>query len=489
VSGHLPQGFLLGVDAGQTATKAVLFDLAGRPVAVGSTRCPTVNPHPRWVERDMDDVWTAAADAIRQCTVDAPGPILAVGVVGHNDGMYAVDAAGRPVRPGITAMDSRAYGEVDRWRPVFDEVLALTGQVPFEASPAALAAHLLRHEPDVMASARWLLFCKDWLRLRLTGEVATDRTEACASFCDVRTGEYSDRALDLLGLSELRDKLPPIRGCDEVVGTVTAEAAARTGLAAGTPVVGGAHDVDGAAIGDGVLHAGQLSLVAGTFSINQVISDSVSTDIRWQARGFLTPGRWLNMSTSPASATNLDWLLRTVTGPVPHDEIDAEILAVSADPSDVVFHPFLYGSPHGPGATASFLGLRGWHSRGHLLRALYEGVVCNHRTHVAALREAFPMASVARLSGGGARSSVWPQMFADGLGVDIEITDTAEAGARGAAVLGGLGVGVWPDLAAAVADTVRVDRRFPVDPVGAQRFDDIYGRYLDLVRALNPADR
>ncbi|HEY0498050.1 MAG TPA: FGGY-family carbohydrate kinase [Kutzneria sp.] len=480
-------GYLLGVDAGQTATKAVLFDLAGHAVAVGSTRCPTVNPRPRWVERDMDDVWAAAADAIRQCAVDAPGPILAVGIVGHNDGLYLVDDAGRPVRAGITAMDSRACEEVDRWRPLFDELLALTGLVPFEGAPAALAAHLLRHEPSIMDSARWLLFCKDWLRLRLTGEIATDRTEACASFCDVRTGEYSDRALELLGLSGLRDKLPPIRGCSEVVGAVTPEAAERTGLTVGTPVVVGAHDVDGAAIGDGVLHAGQLSLMAGTFSINQVISDSVSTDTRWQARGFLTAGRWLNMSTSPASATNLDWLLRTVTGPIPHDEIDAEIRAVAGDPSDIVFHPFLYGSPHGPGASASFLGLRGWHSRGHLLRALYEGVVCNHRTHVEALREAFPTGPVARLSGGGSRSSVWPQLFADGLGVDIEITDTTEAGARGAAVLAGLGIGVWPDLEAAVVDTVRVDRRFTRDPLGAQRFDDIYARYRQSVQALGAA--
>jgi L-xylulokinase len=480
-------GYLLGVDAGQTATKAVLFDLAGHAVAVGSTRCPTVNPRPRWVERDMADVWAAAADAIHQCTVDAPGPILAVGIVGHNDGLYLVDDAGRPVRAGITAMDSRACEEVDRWRPLFDELLALTGLVPFEGAPAALAAHLLRHEPSIMDSARWLLFCKDWLRLRLTGEIATDRTEACASFCDVRTGEYSDRALELLGLSGLRDKLPPIRGCSEVVGAVTPEAAERTGLTVGTPVVVGAHDVDGAAIGDGVLHAGQLSLMAGTFSINQVISDSVSTDTRWQARGFLTAGRWLNMSTSPASATNLDWLLRTVTGPIPHDEIDAEIRAVAGDPSDIVFHPFLYGSPHGPGASASFLGLRGWHSRGHLLRALYEGVVCNHRTHVEALREAFPTGPVARLSGGGSRSSVWPQLFADGLGVDIEITDTTEAGARGAAVLAGLGIGVWSDLEDAVADTVRFDRRFTHDPLGAQRFDDIYARYRQSVQALGAA--
>jgi L-xylulokinase len=477
-------GYLLGVDAGQTATKAVLFDLAGQAVAVGSTRCPTVNPHPRWVERDMDDVWTAAADAIQQCIADAPGPILAVGIVGHNDGLYLVGANGKPVRAGITAMDSRAHEEVERWRPQFDELLALTGLVPFEGAPSALAAYLLRHEPSVMDSARWLLFCKDWLRLRLTGEIATDRTEACASFCDVRTGEYSDRALELLGLSGLRDKLPPIRGCSDVVGTVTPEAAERTGLAVGTPVVVGAHDVDGAAIGDGILHAGQLSLMAGTFSINQVISDAVSTNIRWQARGFLTPGRWLNMSTSPASATNLDWLLRTVTGPIPHDEIDAEIQAVAADPSDIVFHPFLYGSPHGPGASASFLGLRGWHSRGHVLRALYEGVVCNHRTHVEALRSSFPTGPVARLSGGGSRSSVWPQLFADGLGVDIEITDTTEAGARGAAVLAGLGIGTWPDLDTAVANTVRVNRRFTHDPLAAQRFDDIYSRYQQSVQAL-----
>ncbi|GAA0630539.1 FGGY-family carbohydrate kinase [Kutzneria viridogrisea] len=482
-------GYLLGVDAGQTATKAVLFDLTGRAVAVGAARCPTVSPRPRWVERDLNEVWRAAGEAIRGCLGEIdPGQVLAVAVVGHNDGLYAVDAAGEPVRPGITAMDSRAHQEVQRWRTagIFEELLALTGQVPFEASPSALLAHLSAHEPQVLESARWLLFCKDWLRLRLTGEIATDRTEASASFCEVRSGQYSERALELFGLNGIRDKLPPIRGCAEVVGEVTAEAAGFTGLRAGTPVVTGAHDVDAAAVGDGVLSAGQLSLVAGTFSINQVISDAVAVDPRWQARAFLLPGRWLNMSTSPASATNLDWLLRTVIGPVPHEQIDAEIGEVLAERSDVVFHPFLYGSPHGPEASASFLGLRGWHTRGHLLRALYQGVVCNHRTHVGALREAFPMHGTARLSGGGARSSVWPQLFADGLGVDVEITDTEEAGARGAAVLAGIGVGVWPDLDSAVADTVRVRRRFTVDPIGAERFDSHYQRYLDLIGALTP---
>jgi L-xylulokinase len=272
----LARDLVLGVDAGHTVTKAVLFDATGRPVARGSGMPPLSTPRPHWVERDMDAVWRTAYQAVAACLAEA-GPeagrsAAAVGLAGHGDGLYAVDERGLPVRAGIVAMDTRAEAVLEEWRgtPVWSRALELSGTVPFAGSPAALLAWLARHEPKVLQQSRWLLSCKDWLRLRLTGSVATDPTDAGASFTDMRRGGYSPELLDLYGLGALAGMLPPVLACDAVSGTVTPEAAA---LTAGTPVVTGAHDVDAAALGIGGTAPGELSLIAGSFSINQVVSD------------------------------------------------------------------------------------------------------------------------------------------------------------------------------------------------------------------------
>ena len=207
--------FLLGVDAGQTVTKAVLFDALGRAVALGRVDTHVAAPRPGWRERDMAATWREAANAIAAC-LRAAGvsgrDVAAVGLCGHNDGLYAVDASGTPVRPAILATDSRARAYVTRYRRegVADRALPLTGQSPFAGSPAAVCAWLRDHEPQSLNTARWLLFAKDWLRLCLTGEAATDLTEASASFTDVSSQDYSTDALALYGLSDIAEKLPPI---------------------------------------------------------------------------------------------------------------------------------------------------------------------------------------------------------------------------------------------------------------------------------------
>jgi L-xylulokinase len=486
---------LLGVDAGQTVTKAALFDLDGRQVGLAAERAPLSTPRSRWVERDLDAVWASCAAAIRACVGGAGAEVVAVGICGHNDGAYAVDAAGRPVRPAILAMDSRAHSYVDRFQQD-DRALALTGQSPFPASPAAVYSWLRDHEPAALEATRWLLFCKDWLRYRLTGDIATDPTEASASFTDVHTQAYSPDAFALYGLADVAGKVPPIVGSAEVAGKVTAAAAAETGLAEGTPVVAGAHDVDAAALGMGAVGVGAVSMMMGTFSINQVVSDDVRLDHRWQARTFLTPGQWLNMATSPASSTNLEWFVRTLCRDAfergraegdPYGFVADEAAATDDDGDPIVFLPFLFGSPHGADASAAFVGLRGWHTRGHLLRALLEGIVFNHRTHLDALRSGFEVAGAVRLGGGGARSPFWTQLMADSVELPMEVSDTDEPGARGAAVLAGLGVGCWASMDEAAAATVRVVRSQEPEAAGVERMARRWGAYQRVVDALRGA--
>ncbi|GAA4720683.1 FGGY-family carbohydrate kinase [Phytohabitans rumicis] len=482
-------GYLLGIDAGQTVTKAALFDTNGHEIAVASAETRTTSPAPRWQERDMNEAWTQTAEAIRRCLDNAAvdtTSVRGVGVCAHGDGLYLVDADLRPVRPAILATDSRAQRYADRYRHD-DALLRLTGQAPAPYNPAPMLAWLRDHEPQALRRARWTLFCKDWIRLRLTGEVATDPSDASAFCTDLHTQTWSRHALRVFGLSDMEPLLPVIAPSAAQVGAVTPAAAQQTGLAAGTPVVTGAHDVDAAALGIGAAEAGTLSMVLGTFSINQVVADTPVTDPRWQARPFLRPAQWLHMSTSPSGASNLEWAVRQwgpldADGAPAYESAIAEAVAARHSPT---YLPFLYGAPYGVGVSAAFTGVRGWHTRGDLLRGVLEGVVFNHRWHVDALADSFDVRSrPARVCGGGARSAAWTQMLADALDTSIEVTDAAEAGARGAALLAGVGAGVFGGLDDAVARSVRVIRSHTPNPDETARLEAGYARYRRVVDAL-----
>ncbi|MEZ5666499.1 MAG: FGGY-family carbohydrate kinase [Alphaproteobacteria bacterium] len=492
--------YLLGIDSGLTVTKAVLFDSGGRVVAVGRRAVPRIQPRARHVERDMAALWRESAAAIRDAIAQAgvaPGAVAAIGVTGHGDGLYLLGDDLAPLGNAIVSLDTRAAEVLDGWRAdgTMAAALRATGQQPYAAAPAALLAWLRRHEPERYGRIRWVLSCKDWLRFCLAGAIATDLTEASVSFTDYRSQTYSDEAFALYGLPAMARATPEMLAPAAVAGQVTAAAAAMTGLAAGTPVVAGLHDVTASAIGSGVAETGRLSIVAGTFSINQVFSDRPQPSTEWYCRSGFARSLWLNMAISPASSANIDWMVRTLCpdavaraaaeGGTAFDHLEPEIAAAFAGDSTVVYHPFLYGSPHGDDATAGFLGVQGWHDRGHLIRALYEGVVFNHRTHVDALRSAFPMTS-ARLCGGGARSSRLCQLFADTLGLDIEVVDAEETGALGAALCAAVGVGRYGSLAEASAAAVKLQRRYRSDPARAADLDARYARYRGSIDAVAP---
>ncbi|TQS45006.1 FGGY-family carbohydrate kinase [Cryptosporangium phraense] len=479
-------GYLLGIDAGQTVIKAALFDTSGHEVVVAQATTTVSSPHPHWQERDMDAAWGAAADAVHRALESSgvdPTAVLAVGLAGHNDGLHLVDPAGRPVRPAILATDSRAVAEAAALqRP---GALELTGSVPLAYSPASILAWLSVHEPSSLEKAAAMLYCKDWLLLNLTGEVVTDPTDASAFATDLWTQEWSTAVLELYGLEDLARLLPPMRRSSAVVGSVTTAAAALTGLRPGTPVVTGCHDVDANALGIGAIGTGALSLVLGTFSINQVVGNAPVVDPRWQARTFFPDGaspRWLHMSTSPSGASNLEWAVRQFGGSSYQSVISSAADrdgALAPGPDDPLYLPFLYGGPV-PSSGGGLVGLRGWHTAADVHRAVLEGIVFNHRWHVEALGSSFPLVGAARLCGGGARSAVWSQLLADALGLPVEVTDAAEAGARGAAMLAGAGVGAYAGLGAAVKECVRVVRRHEPE----RNLDARYGRYLAAASAL-----
>lgn len=491
---------LLGIDNGLTVTKAVLFDADGSQLSVARRRVPQSMPEPRRVERDMAGLWQATAEAIGEAIALSGRPahdIKAVAATAHGDGLYLLDRERRPLGPGILSLDSRAGEIVDGWQngPVFSEALALTGQVPHASAPSAILAWLKSHAPDRFARIGHIVGCKDWLRFCLTGAVATDLTEASTSFTDVRTQNYAPEAMRIFDLEDLFAALPPALHPADIAGYVTAEAAALTGLAEGTPVACGLHDVTASALGIGGHEDGVVSIVAGTYSINEVVSTGPHVDPRWFCRNAIDPGRWNNMSISPASTANYDWFLDTLcraeqeeaarTGGSIHEMLAAEIDAALRRPSTLLFHPFLFGSPYGDAASASFVGLRGWHGRGDMLKAVLEGIAFNHRTHVEALRDGFAVREV-RLTGGGSRNPAFAQMFADVLGVPVSVTSTDEAAAFGAALCAGAAVGLFASPQQGARATCAVSREYRPDPARSAAFDERYSVYSRIAEQLRP---
>jgi L-xylulokinase len=490
---------LMGVDCGNTAIKAAIFDEAGATLAVASRKTGVISPAPGHVEQDMNVLWASAAAAMREA-LERSGrwsrEIGAVGVTAHGDGVYLADRAGAPLGNGILSVDSRAFDVVEGWRSDGrqERAEALIAQRPYPYAATALLAWIKRHRPEQYAVIDHVMFCKDWVRARLTGVFATDPTDASTAFTNPQSQNYEPQILELLDLREIRAALPPIWPICGTIGAVTEEAAALTGLVAGTAVSGGLHDVTASAVGLGSLEPGVLSVTAGTFSINEVLSSTLVTDPRWSARAGLKPREWMNMSISPASSNNVDWFLQQAyrlelaeaerKGNSVWTLIHPDLNAPHAV-DDPLFHPFLYGSPYEEPASASFLGLRSWHDRAHMLRAVIEGAIFNHHTHALALASAFPLHRAA-ITGGGSSTPRFAQLFADVLGLPVDIPEAKEVGALGAAIAAGVGVGAYASLEAGVAAACRVAARYEPDPGRHAASSTRYNRYAAIVEALRP---
>jgi L-xylulokinase len=493
--------YLLGIDNGSTVSKAAVFDLHGQEIAVASCKVETVYPHPGWTERDMEMLWQSTACAIREAIAKSgvrPEAIAGVGNTGHGNGVYLLDKQGRPLRNGIQSMDSRAADVVAEWnqRHLLAQVFPFTLQSFWPAQPNALLVWLKHNEPQSYERIGAILMVKDYIKYRLTGECTGDYTDMSgANLMDVRNRCYSRELMALYDLAEVYEALPPLKQSFEAVGQVTAVATQETGLAAGTPVVGGLFDVDASAIGSGAVNADQACLVMGSWSINEVITREPIVDPRlFMTTLFAEPGLFLTIEGSATSATNLEWFVNQCCGDERaeaqrrgvsvYDVINEEVASLAPGSTNIIFHPFLYGSNVQPTARAGFYGVAGWHTRAHLLRALYEGVVYGHLSHIQKLRAAGGQFGSARLAGGGSRSTVWSQMFADTIQVPMEISDGHELGARGAALSAGIGTGLYSDYAEAVQEAVSVVRVHEPIPANTSLYLERYAEYQRLARVM-----
>lgn len=454
---------LLGIDAGNTMIKAVLFDLDGTVRAVASCAGETHQPRPGYAERPVTDVWQGVTTAIKACLAQMPdAEVIAVGAAGHGNGLYALDRQQCPLI-GIQSVDSRAADRAQELEQTgaAAAIYARSLQKVWASSTPVLLSWLKRHDPACYQRMGHVLCAKDVITHFLSGEISGDYSDAAGSgLMDHRVRGYSEELMALYDLADALLLLPPLHQSCDVVGQITAKAAQLTGLPQGIPVVAGIFDVVASAVGSGVVNVGEASIVAGTWSINQVVVARPDYLRPIFMNSVIERDRYMAIEASATSAANLDWFVREFAdgrsgnGAERSSDLVAQVLPDAHLP---LYHPYLYSGRKEEPAKAGFYGLSGWHTRADMLFALFEGVTFAHRAHIDRLRAAGLAFTSATLSGGATRSGIWPQMFADVLGIPIRVAECKETGALGAAICAGVGVGLWPDLAEGVNQAVKLN--------------------------------
>jgi len=489
--------YLLGLDAGNTIIKAIIFDRQGNEIAAAAEEGHSSMPHPGHVERGLDELWTNARRVIQRCIGDAeigPEQIAAIGCAGHGNGLYTLDRQGNPLL-AIQSLDTRAADLVEEWQAegVGDRTYPIGLQRPWPSQTPTLLAWIKRHRPETFARIGTVFLCKDFIVNRLTGKRVSEVSDmAGCGLLDVAQRRYDRELMAAFGLGDCMDLLPPLIESADIAGTVTQAAADQTGLAVGTPVIGGLFDVIASAIGSGVTRTGAASIIAGTWSINQVVVDAPRLKKPFFMSSTFDRERYMAIESSATSAANLEWLVREFfhgeqpDGGSPFDRCCELAAAVEPAADDPIYHPFLYGAQQDGNARAGFYGVAGWHTKGHLIRALLEGVAFGHRQHIETLRDAGANFDEAVLSGGGSRSLIWPQIFADVLGVPVTVARSSQTGALGAAIAAGTAVGIFSDFDAGAAAMVVTERSYRPDAARAGHYARRYQLYRDIADAMAP---
>jgi len=496
--------YLLGIDNGGTVAKAALFDLNGKEIAVASNKTPTLSPQAGHDEKDAEKLWEATVESIKGVLAASkvdPGEIACIAAAGHGNGIYLVDEAGRPVRNAIGSADSRARSYSDKWIAdgVDDRIRPRTMQAIWPAQPNALLCWLRDNEPQTLAGTRWVLMCKDFIRMRLTGEAYAELTDwSGTSLLNVGTGEYDPEVLEAFGIPEMRKLFPPLKKSADICGRVTAEAAALSHLAEGTPVAGGLFDIDACGLSSSITDESQLCMILGTWGNNQYISRTpvIDKDV-FMTSCYSIPGYYLMLEGSATSASNLEWFIEQFLaaeaaaarerGGSVYDVVNDAVAATGPADAGIIFFPFLYGSNMDPDASACLIGLSDRHTRGHVLRAIYEGVLFGHMTHLERLLKFRKMPERIRLSGGAARSDVWAQMVADIFQVPVDVPEGSELGALGAAICAAVAAGCYDSYQAACDAMVTFSRSYDPNTDLAETYKTKYARYKRAQEALAPA--
>jgi xylulokinase len=491
--------YVLGVDVGTGGTRAVVVDRSG--AIVSSATCehvPFTSPRIDWAEQDPHDWHKAAGSAIRQAISAAGIPsagIKSAGLAGQMHGAVLLDERDEVLRPSLIWCDQRTQPQCDWLNSKLGEIRT----IELTCNPALTNFTLTKllwvrdNEPETWKRFRRVLLPKDYVRLRLTGEHAIDVADASGTLMlDVEHRRWSEEMMSAAGLP--MSCLPRLYESPEVCGRITAVGAAHSGLNEGTPVVAGAGDQAGGAVGMGIVRAGAVSATIGTSGVVFAATDTPAMDKKGRVHTFChaVPGRWHVMGVTQAAGLSFRWLrdlLRASSSELSYEDLTREAAAVPSGSDGVLWAPYLMGerTPHlDPNARGTLTGLAASHTRGHVTRAVLEGVAFSLKDTFSLFEEMRVPVTNIRLGGGGARSHLWRQIQADAYAHEVEILHAEEGAAYGAALLAGVAAKFWNSVEEACDAVVRVQQRMKPEPKSSNLLARQYQNYRRLYPALKP---
>jgi xylulokinase len=503
---------LLGIDLGTTGVKAALFAAEdGQELANALVNYPLYHPHPGWAEQNPADWWQATATAIRTCVSSArqsgvqPSDVKGIGLSGQMHGVVLLDQAHQVLRPCIIWADQRSEVQ-SRW---ITEQVGASRLIEYVSNPALTgfsAPKLLwvrDNEPEIFAQTRTVLLPKDYIRYLLTGIAAMEISDAAGTcLLDVKQGVWSQEVFKAIKLDPAL--FPAIIPANAIGGTITAEAAAATGLPVGTPVAGGGADNACGAVGNGIVSPGFVLVSVGTSGIVLAHAASPQVDTsgpipRIHTFNHAVPNAWYLMGVTQAAGLSLRWVrdniglperaLERWTGIDAYEHLTREAAGVPAGSEGLIFLPYLQGerTPHlDANARGGWIGLAASHDRRHLIRSVMEGVAFSLKDCFAIIREQGLQLNQVRATGGGARSPFWRQIIADVLDIELVTTNATEGPAFGAALLAGVASGIYHSVQTACNQTIHIVERTEPQSATTLTYAQTYETYKALYPALKP---
>ena len=485
---------LLGIDVGTSGLKVLLTDASGDVKGTATAPCEVARPRPGWTEQDPRDWWRACVEAVtslRKQGAFRSGPPVGIGLTGQMHGSVFLDEADRVIRPAILWNDQRTSAECDEIerRLSIPRLIALTGNRAMTGFTAPKVVWLRANETEHFRRLRHLLLPKDYLRLRLTGEHASDVSDASGTLLfDVRRRRWSLEMSKALEIDP--DWLPPALESPEVSGRLSREAGTALGLPPGTPVVAGAGDQAAGAVGSGSVLPGIVTASIGTSGVIFAATSQALVDPQARLHCFChaSPGLWHVMGVMLSAGGSLRWLADLVKAAAPRRRnlepwLNGLAEQAPAGAGGLLFLPYLTGerTPHAdPFARGAFVGLTSEHGLPEMARAVMEGVAFGLRDSLQLVRELGVVPNEARAVGGGARSRLWRQILANVLGLPLFSLAADEGAAFGAALLAGAGVGLFDSVRDACRSAVRTEERIEPDHRAAGLYDELYREYRRL---------
>jgi xylulokinase len=494
---------LLGIDVGTGGTRAVLIDDSGHVLgAATAEHAPMISPQIGWAEQSPEDWWRAASIAIPRCLARAktdPHDITGVSLTGQMHGLVLLDAKGDVLRPSIIWCDQRTEKQCQL---ITDEI-GPRRLIELTANPALTGFTLPKiwwvrqHEPELWSKVRHILLPKDYLRFRLTGVLATDVADASGTLMlDVIHRRWSKEMLEASGIDE--SVLPKLYESQEITGEVSDDGARTTGLRAGIPVIAGAGDQAAGAVGMGIVRSGSVSATIGTSGVVFAATSEPLLEPQGRIHTFChaIPNVWHVMGVTQGAGLSLRWFRDQFgagkeDGRDPYEMLMDEASTVSAGADGLLWAPYLMGerTPYlDPHARGALVGITAQHTRAHMIRAILEGVAFSLRDSLTLFAETgVPVESI-RLGGGGARSELWQQIQADIYGMPVELVAAEEGAAYGAAILAGVGTGLWNSVGTAVNSIVRIAKRVTPISKNVSLLNRQYLEYRKLYSSLRNID-